>query len=95
LIRLAGKVDQFVAYTRQVEAERDALAARAPRLEVVSRPGEQSVVRQPPREPPAVVRWPADPRGNPEVVARARAQLAAEEAVAEARRREEIDVQRS
>jgi hypothetical protein len=99
LIRLAGKVDGLVAYTRQVEAERDALAAWAPRLEVVRRPGEHFAARQSPREPPAAARWSADPirgspmRPDPEAVAPARAQLA--EAEAEARRREEIDVQRS
>jgi hypothetical protein len=95
LIRLAGKVDRVVAYARRVEAERDALAARAAKLEVVGRPREQFAVRQSPREPPAVaVRGPR-PWSDPEVVARARAQLAAAEAAAEARRREEIDVQRS
>ena len=99
LIALGRKIDGLVAYTRQLEAQRDGLAARAPRLEVVRRPGEQSAVRQPPRAVPAVQRWPADPirgstqRLDPETVARARAQLA--EAEAEARRREEIDVQRS
>jgi hypothetical protein len=93
LIRLAGKIDGLVAYTRQVEAERDALAARAPRLEGVSRPGEQFGARQSLREPPAVDRWSsAPPRGStlgrdPEAVARARAQLAAAEEAA--RRREE------
>jgi len=80
-------------------SERDALAAWAPRLEVVRRPGEHFAARQSPREPPAAARWSADPirgspmRPDPEAVAPARAQLA--EAEAEARRREEIDVQRS
>jgi len=100
LIALGRKIDGLVAYARQVEAERDALAARTvPRLGIVSRPGEQFTVRQSPREPPPVQRWPADPirgstqRLDPETVARARAQLA--EAEAEARRREEIDIRRS
>jgi hypothetical protein len=102
LIRLAGKVDGFVAYTRLVEAERDAIAARAARD---ARNGEAA--QQSARETANVVRWPADGRStpcappssirgspsDPEAVARARAQLAAAEA--EARRREEIDVQRS
>ena len=91
LIRLAGKVDGFVAYTRQVEAERDALAAWAPRLEVVSRPGEQFGARQSPRAVPPVERWPADPRSDPVAVARARAQLAAAETKAEERRREGLE----
>jgi hypothetical protein len=112
LITFAGKVDRVVAYARRVEAERDALAARAPRLEVVPRPGEQPAVRQPPRESPAAERWPrspphspprdgllsapaslsrgSNPRDDPEAVARARAQLAAAEAAAEARRLQEI-----
>jgi hypothetical protein len=106
-IMLAGKVDGLVAYTRQVEAQRDALAARAPRLEIV---------REPPRPPPNVERWPrgpphspsrdglllapatlsreSTPRDDPEAVARARAQLAAAEAAAEARRREESEAPR-
>jgi hypothetical protein len=95
LIALAGKIDGLVAYAKEVERQRDAYAARALRLEVVPRPGEQFAFRQSPREPPAVQRWPADPirgstqRLDPETVARARAQLAAAEAAAEARRREE------
>ena len=89
LILLARKVDGVVAYAMRVEEERDALAARAAKLEVVRPTGEQFAVRQSPREPPAVERWPADRRGDPETVARARAQLAAAEAKAEARRREE------
>ena len=89
LIRLARKVDRVVAYAMRVEEERDALAARAAKFEVVRPTGEQFAVRQSPREPPAVERWPADRRGDPETVARARAQLAAAEAKAEARRREE------
>jgi hypothetical protein len=89
LIVLAGKIDRVVAYARQVEAERDALAARAPRLEVVGRPGEQFAVRQSPREPPAVAVRGSPPGSDPEAVARARAQLAAAEAKAEARRLEE------
>jgi hypothetical protein len=89
LIALGSKLDGLLAYTKEVERQRDALAARAPRLEVVS-PGEQFGVRQSPREPPNVERWPADRRGDPETVARARAQLAAAEAAAEARRREEL-----
>jgi len=88
LIRLAGKVDGLIAYARQVEAERDALAARAPRLAVVSRPGEQFGARPSPRAVPPVERWPADPRSDPQLVARARAQLAAAEEAA--RRREEL-----
>jgi hypothetical protein len=102
LIALAGKVDGLAAYAREVERQRDALAARAPRLEVV---------REPPRPPPNVERWPCSPphspsrdglvsapatlsrgstpRDDPEAVARARAQLAAAEAAAEARRGEE------
>ena len=99
LITFARKVDRAVAHAKRVEAERDALAAWAPRLEVVRRPGEHFAARQSPREPPAAARWSADPirgspmRPDPEAVAPARAQLA--EAEAEARRREEIDVQRS
>jgi hypothetical protein len=81
LIRLASKLDQFVAYTRQLEEQRDVLAARTPRLELVS---------PSPREPPTVGGWAANPRSDPDSVARARAQLAAAEAAAEARRREEF-----
>jgi hypothetical protein len=98
LITFAGKVDRVVAHAKRVEAERDALAARMPTLEVVRRPGEQFAGRQSPREPPAAERWPVDPirgatpRSDPEAVARARAQLA--QAEAEARRREEIDAPR-
>jgi hypothetical protein len=118
LIAIFSKVDALIAYSKQVEAQRDAYAARAPRLDVVPRPGEQAVVHQSPGEPLAVERWPHSPppdgrlappydpvrgarpwsdlppRCDPEVVARARAQLAAAEAAAEARRREEIGVQR-
>jgi hypothetical protein len=80
LVDLAGKVDGLIAYAREVEAQRDALAAR-PRLEIV---------RQPLRAFSTVERWPAHPgRGDPESVARARRQLAEAEARAEARRREE------
>jgi hypothetical protein len=92
LIALAGKLDQFVAYTKQVEAERDALAARAERaarLEVVSSPDR-------PRKPFG--------RDDPEAAARARAQLVEAEAraaaraegetEAERRRRDEIDAPR-
>ena len=61
LITFARKVDRAVAHAKRVEAERDALAARAPRLEVVPRPGEQPAVRQPPRESPAAERWPRIP----------------------------------
>jgi hypothetical protein len=35
LIRLAAKVDALISYARDLERQRDALAARAPRLEVV------------------------------------------------------------
>jgi hypothetical protein len=102
LIALAGKVDGLIAYAREVERQRDALADRAPRLEVV---------REPLRAPPSVERWPrspphspprdgllsapsalsrgSNPRDDPEAVARARAQLAAAEAAAEARRLQE------
>jgi hypothetical protein len=92
LIALGGKIDGLLAYTKDLEAQRDALAARAAKLEV----GEQFAVRQSPREPPAVDRWSSAPtRGStlgrgPDSVARARAQLAAAEAAAEARRREEL-----
>jgi hypothetical protein len=79
LIALAGKIDRFVAYTRQLEEQRDALAARTSRLELVS--------PSPPEVPP-VERWPADPRSDPDSVRRARAQLAAAEEAA--RRREEL-----
>jgi hypothetical protein len=88
LIALGGKIDRFVAYTRQLEAQRDAFAARAPRLEVVPRPGEQFGVRPSPRAVPSVEHWPADPRSDPDSVRRARAQLAAAEEAA--RRREEL-----
>jgi hypothetical protein len=86
LIRLGGKIDQLVAYARRVEAERDALAARAPRLEVV---------RQSPRELPGVAVRGSALRSDPEAVARARAQLAEAEArdaaTAEAERRRRGD----
>jgi hypothetical protein len=95
LIRLAGKVDGFVAYTRLVEAERDAIAARAARDARNGEAAQQSARetangRSTPCAPPSYIRG---SRSDPEAVARARAQLAAAEA--EARRREEIDVQRS
>jgi hypothetical protein len=98
LIALGGKIDGLLAYTKDLEAQRDALAARAPRLEVAPHPAEQFAGRQPPRAVPAVERWSVDPirgstqRLDPETVARARAQLAAAEAKAEAeaRRREEL-----
>jgi hypothetical protein len=95
-LRLAKRVEDVVAYARRVEAERDALAPRAPRLEVV---------RQSPREPSAVDRWSSDPirgstlrsdplRGDPEAVARARAQLAEAEARAAARAEAEAEAER-
>jgi hypothetical protein len=95
LIRLAGKLDRFVAYTRQVEAERDALAAAW-----VARDARAAeAAQQSAREPANVVRWPADgsstpyappsyirgSRSDPEAVARARAQLAEAEARAAAK----------
>ena len=88
LSRIAGKIDGLLAYTRQLEEQRDALAAWRPKLEVVSRPGEQFGARPSPRAVPPVERWPADPRSDPQLVARARAQLAAAEEAA--RRREEL-----
>jgi hypothetical protein len=83
LILLAGKVDGVVAYARRVEAERDALAARA-----------AEAAQQSARETANLVRWPADGRStpyappsyiresrfDPEAVARARAQFAEAEA---------------
>jgi hypothetical protein len=88
LSRIAGKIDGLLAYTRQLEEQRDALAAWRPKLEVVSRPGEQFGARQSPRTVPPVEHWPADPRSDPDSVRRARAQLAAAEEAA--RRREEL-----
>jgi hypothetical protein len=78
-LRLAKRVDEVVAQHGE---------GVSPRLGVVSRPGEQFAVRQPPREPPAVTIQGATPRCDPEAVARARAQLAAAEEAA--RRREEL-----
>jgi hypothetical protein len=100
LIRLAGKVDGLVAYTRQLEAERDALAARAARAERAAEAAQQSA-----RETANVVRWPADgrstpyaplpnfrgSRSDPEAVARARAQIAEAEARAAARAEAEAE----
>ena len=100
LIRLAGKVDGLVAYTRQLEAERDALAARAARAERAAEAAQQSA-----RETANVVRWPADGRStpyappsyiresrfDPEAVARARAQIAEAEARAAARAEAEAE----
>jgi hypothetical protein len=49
LIVLASKVDQLVAYARELEAQRDAVAARRPTLEVVSPPWR--AIRRPPIAP--------------------------------------------
>jgi hypothetical protein len=101
LIALGGKVDGFVAYTRRVEAERDALAGSVARDARAAEAAQQSA-----RETANVVRWPADGcstpyappsyiRGSlfdPEAVARARAQLA--EAEARAAARAEADAER-
>ncbi len=84
MITFAGKVDRVVAHAKRVEAERDVLAARAAKLEVV---------RQSPRQLPDVERWSRDPirgstlRSDLAGGARARAQLAL--AAAEARRLED------
>jgi hypothetical protein len=80
-------IDELTAHVGELERQRDAYAARAARLEVVPRPGEQSGARQSPHTVPAVERWPAGPRSDPETVARAKAELATAEA--EQRRREE------
>jgi hypothetical protein len=77
LIALGAKIDGFLAYTKEIERQRDAYAARA------------LGVRPSPCAVPPAERRPTDPRGDPETVRRARAQLAAAEAAAEARRREE------